>query len=179
MWPGATQCLCQWETMNWKANRSPVWRSKDWQLLLDIARKTPFTRGWVKAHAKDNQPAPKWNQKVEELTKIRNITLNHEWYLLEEWLHENLGHTGKEALYFAAHSKGWPINRKTCQIVLVKRPQGRLKLQLDHPAKAPVLHIGKGKTLWSTLQIDYIGPFCRIAIHPHRSGSSLQLAYDY
>lgn len=59
VWPGATQCLCQWKTMNWKANRSPVWRSKDWQLLLDIARKTLFMMGWVKAHAKDNQIAAK------------------------------------------------------------------------------------------------------------------------
>ena len=29
---------------------------------------------------------------------------------------------------------------------------------MDHPAKAPPLHIKEGKTLWSTWQIDYIGP---------------------
>lgn len=36
--------------------------------------------GWAKAHAKDNQPATKWNQKADELTKIRKIILNPEWY---------------------------------------------------------------------------------------------------
>ncbi|KAK4811127.1 hypothetical protein QYF61_019758 [Mycteria americana] len=123
------------------------------------ARKTPFKMGWVKAHAKDNQPATKWNQKVDELTKIRKITLNPEWYRLGEWLHQSLGHTGKEALYFAAQSKGWPINRKTCATILTECPQCRLKLQADHPAKAPPLHINEGKTLWSTWQIDYIRPF--------------------
>ena len=97
VWAGATQWLCQWKTLNRKVNRSPVWRSKDWQ-LLDIARKTPFKMGWVKAHAKDNQPATKWNQKVDELTKIRKITLNPEWYRLGEWLHQNLGHRDKAAL---------------------------------------------------------------------------------
>ncbi|KAK4810584.1 hypothetical protein QYF61_007321 [Mycteria americana] len=159
VWAGATQWLCQWETLNWEVNRSPVWRNKDWQLLLDIARKTPVKMGWVKAHAKDNQPATKWNQKVDELTKIRKIILNPEWYRLGEWLHQSLGHTGKEALCFAAQSKGWPINRKTCETILTECPQCRLKLQADHPAKAPPLHINEGKALWSTWQIDYIGPF--------------------
>lgn len=98
VWASATQCLCQWETLNWKVNRSPVWRNKDWQLLLDIDKKTPFKMGWVKAHAKDNQQAIKWNQKVDELTKIRKITLNPEWYQQGEWLDQNPGHTGKEAL---------------------------------------------------------------------------------
>ncbi|KAF1541853.1 hypothetical protein FQV19_0015112, partial [Eudyptula minor] len=111
-------------------------------------------RGWVKAHAKDNQPATKWNQKVDELTKMRKIALNPEWYRLGEWLHQNLGHTGKEALYFC-----WPINRKTCETILTECSQCRLKLQTDHPAKTPPLHINEGKTLWSIWQIDYIGPF--------------------
>lgn len=56
----------------------PVWRSKDWQSLLYKARKTLFEMGWAKAHAKDNQPATKWNQKADELTKIRKIILNPE-----------------------------------------------------------------------------------------------------
>jgi len=38
-------------------------------------------------------------------------------------------------------------------------PQCRLKLQTNHPAKAPLLHINQGKLLWSKWQIDYIGPF--------------------
>uniref|UniRef100_A0A663E0U5 Uncharacterized protein n=1 Tax=Aquila chrysaetos chrysaetos TaxID=223781 RepID=A0A663E0U5_AQUCH len=69
------------------------------------------------------------------------------------------GHTGKEALYFAAQSKGWPTNRKTCETILTEFHQCRLKLQADHPAKASPLHISEGKTLWSIWQIDYIGPF--------------------
>lgn len=40
-------------------NRSPVWRNEDWQLFLDIARNTAFKMGWVKAYAKDNEPATK------------------------------------------------------------------------------------------------------------------------
>lgn len=75
-----------------------------------------------------------------------------------EWLHQKLGHTDAEALYFVAQSKGWPHNRKTYETILTECPQCRLKLQLDHPAKAPPLHISKGKALWSTWQIDYIGP---------------------
>lgn len=77
-WAGATQWLCQWETLNWQVNRFPVWRSKDLQILLHIVRKTPFKVVWVKAHAKGNQLATKWNQKVDKLTKIRKITLNLE-----------------------------------------------------------------------------------------------------
>uniref|UniRef100_A0A8C3H2J4 Uncharacterized protein n=1 Tax=Corvus moneduloides TaxID=1196302 RepID=A0A8C3H2J4_CORMO len=69
-----------------------------------------------------------------------------------------LGHTGKEALCFAAQSKGWPLNRKTCATILTECCQYRLKLQLEHPAKAPPLHISKGKALWSTWQIDSMGP---------------------
>ncbi|KAK4810477.1 hypothetical protein QYF61_004257 [Mycteria americana] len=61
--------------------------------------------------------------------------------------------------HFAAQSKGWPISRKSCETILTECPQCRLKLQADHPAKAPPLHISEGKALWSTWQIDYIGPF--------------------
>lgn len=95
VWAGA---LCQGKTLNWEINRTPVSLNKDWQLLLDIARKTPFKVGWVKAYVKDNQPATQWNQKVDELTKIRTVTLNPEWYRSGEWLHQNLGHISKEAL---------------------------------------------------------------------------------
>ncbi|KAK4806797.1 hypothetical protein QYF61_005593, partial [Mycteria americana] len=61
--------------------------------------------------------------------------------------------------FTAIKSKGRPINRKTCETILTECPQCRLKLQADHPAKAPPLHINEGKALWSTWQIDYIGPF--------------------
>lgn len=40
------------------------------------------------AHAKGTKPATNWNQKVDELTKIREIkignSLNPEWYQLGE-----------------------------------------------------------------------------------------------
>lgn len=55
---------------------SPLWRKKDWQFLVDITRKTPFKMGRVKAHAKDNQLATKWNQKVDE---IRTILTGIKW----------------------------------------------------------------------------------------------------
>lgn len=53
--------------------------------------------GRVKAHAKDNQLATKWNQRVDKDNPNRNQ--------MGEWLHQILGHTGKKALYFAAQSK--------------------------------------------------------------------------
>lgn len=62
--------------------------------------------GWVKAHVKDNHSATKLNERVDELFKIRKITLGLEWYQLGKWLHQPLGHTGKEALYSAAQSRG-------------------------------------------------------------------------
>lgn len=71
---GAMQWFCQWESLNWKVNGFPVWRSKDWQLLLNRARETPLKLGRVKAHAKTNQPAIKRNQKADQLTKIRKTT---------------------------------------------------------------------------------------------------------
>lgn len=49
------------------------------------------------------------------LRQIVPESLNTELYWLGEWLHQNLGHTGKEALYFEAQNKGCPINRKTKQ----------------------------------------------------------------
>lgn len=57
VWAGATQWIYQWESLNWEVNRSPVWRNKDSQLLLAIARKTLFKMGWVKTQAKDYQAA--------------------------------------------------------------------------------------------------------------------------
>lgn len=102
VWAGAKQWLCQWEALNGEINRPPNWRTEDWQLLLDIARKTPFRIGWVKAHADDNKPATNWNQKIDELTKIRKRkvenSLNPRWYLLGECLHHKLGQKGREAL---------------------------------------------------------------------------------
>lgn len=102
VWAGAKQWLCQWEALNWEINRPPNWRTEDWQLLLDIARKTPFRIGWVKAHADVNKPATNWNQKIDELTKIRKRkvenSLNPRWYLLGECLHHKLGQKGREAL---------------------------------------------------------------------------------
>jgi len=56
-----------------------VWRKKNWQLLLDMARKTLFSIRRVKAHAKDNQPATKNNIMVDELTKVRKIILDPKW----------------------------------------------------------------------------------------------------
>lgn len=66
-------------------NRSPVWRNEDWQLFLNIARNAAFKMGWVKAYAKDNEPATKWNQKVVDLIKIRKITIHPKWYRLGEF----------------------------------------------------------------------------------------------
>ncbi|XP_019330512.1 PREDICTED: uncharacterized protein LOC109279822 [Aptenodytes forsteri] len=98
MWAGATQWICQWEALNWEVNRSPVWRTEDCQLLLDIARQTPFKKGWVKVHVNNDQPATKWNQQVDELARIRGIKtgdmLGLEWYRLGEWLHQKLDDTG-------------------------------------------------------------------------------------
>lgn len=91
---------------------------------------------WVKTHAKGNKPATNCYQKVDELTKIREIkignSLNPEWYQLGEQSHQKLGHTGKSAHYFAAQSKGW----KTCGATLTECCQCSLKIQSDHPAKA-------------------------------------------
>lgn len=67
--------------------------------------------------------------------------------------------------HFAAQSKGWPISRKPCETVLTECPQRRPRLRADHPAKAPPLHINEGKTLWSTWQIDDVGPFESSAGH--------------
>uniref|UniRef100_A0A663DWQ8 Uncharacterized protein n=1 Tax=Aquila chrysaetos chrysaetos TaxID=223781 RepID=A0A663DWQ8_AQUCH len=85
-------------------------------------------------------------------TKIKiGNSLHSDWYWLGEWLHQKLGLTGKEALYFSAQSKGWPLDRKTCEVILTECLQCRLKLQTRHPAKAPPPHINQGKTLWSGL----------------------------
>jgi len=115
--------------------------------------------GWVKARTKDNTPASKRNQQVDEIATIREIktenTLNSEWYQLGEWPHQKLSHTGGEALFFAAQSRGLPLSRKTCETVLTECPGCKLKLQTHHPAKAPPLRISWAKALpW---QIDYIG----------------------
>lgn len=71
--------------------------------------------GWVKAQIKDNKPATNRNQKADELARIRKIKTEDmqgtKWTI--KWLHQKLGHTGREALYFAAQSQGWPLNRKS------------------------------------------------------------------
>lgn len=134
VWAGATRWLCPWEALHWEINRSPVWRTDDWQLLLSIARETPFPIGWVKAHAKDNKPATNWNQKVDELTKIRKTEMDDSfdpaWYRLGKWLHQKLGPTGWEALYLAAQSRGRPLSRKICKTVLTGQAKGRLRKYL-------------------------------------------------
>lgn len=55
--------------------------------------------GWIKADGKDNHPAAKQDQSVDEVTKIRKITLNPEGYRYGECLRQNLGRTVKEALW--------------------------------------------------------------------------------
>lgn len=35
--------------------------------------------GGVKAHAKDNHPGTQWNQRVDEITKIREILTGISW----------------------------------------------------------------------------------------------------
>jgi len=84
VWAGATQWVCEWGALNWEINRSPIWRTEDWQLLLEIARKTPFKMGLVKEHTNDNIAASNWNQPVDELARIREIktasAVNSEWY---------------------------------------------------------------------------------------------------
>lgn len=57
MWAGDTQWLCQWEALKGEVDKSPVWKTKDWLLLLNIARKTKFQKHWVQSHAKDNKSA--------------------------------------------------------------------------------------------------------------------------
>lgn len=80
------------------------------------------------------------------------------WYRLGEWSHCKLRHTGQEALFFAAQSRGWPITRKICKDILTQCPQCQLRLGQNHPDQALPLHIRSNKTLCSTWQIDYIGP---------------------
>lgn len=58
----------------------------------------------MKIDAESNKPAAQWNPKANALTKIRKIKgvnfLNSKWHLFGAWLHQKLGHTGKEILYF-------------------------------------------------------------------------------
>ena len=47
---------------------------------------------------------------------------------------------------------------KTCEAILMACPQCQIRLKADHPNQAPAQHIRQGKALWSTWQIDYVGP---------------------
>ena len=45
------------------------------------------------------------------------------------------------------------------EAVLMACPQCQIRLKVNHPNQAPAQHIEQGKALWSTWQIDYVGPF--------------------
>lgn len=62
---GATEWICHWESNTWEIGHTKVWRAEDWQCLLEIGRSRPLKIGWVKGHAQDETPAPKWNQQVD------------------------------------------------------------------------------------------------------------------
>uniref|UniRef100_A0A803W4B3 Uncharacterized protein n=1 Tax=Ficedula albicollis TaxID=59894 RepID=A0A803W4B3_FICAL len=148
----------QWKYLNWEVGRSSVWRTQDWQLLLNTDRKTSFKIRWVKAHAKGNKPAANSYQKVDGLTKIMEVkpgnSLNPEWYQLGEQSHQKLGHTGKSVPYFAAQSKDW----KTCRATLTECHQCSLKTQSDHPAKASSYTSINGKLHGRHGKLIVLGP---------------------
>lgn len=83
---------------------------------------------------------------------------NQEWERLLEWLHVKRGYTGRADLYREGIARGWPVSVKLCEQVVTACSQCRLRLNRDHPSKAPPLHIRDRKTLWHSWQIDYIGP---------------------
>lgn len=52
-WAGATQCLCQWEALDWQVNGKEVWQKDDWKWLLSQAQSQQIHTGCVKTHGSD------------------------------------------------------------------------------------------------------------------------------
>ncbi|XP_064008637.1 uncharacterized protein LOC135180213 [Pogoniulus pusillus] len=157
---GATEWICQWEANQWKVSNVEVWRADDWKRLLEIGRSRPLQVGWVKGHSKQQTPAATWNNQADYLAKINMVNdEKDEWWRLAEWLHIKRGHSGKADLYYECRSRGWPISMTTCQAIISACPQCTVRLKANHPNLAPAQHIREDKKLWSTWQIDYVGPF--------------------
>lgn len=158
---GATEWIGHWAVNDWQVNRVPVWQTDSWKQLLEIGKQRMLHVGWVKGHDQSNSITAQFNQQVDSLTRLRQIDVadnNQEWERLLEWLHVKRGHTGRADLYREGIARGWPISVKLCEQVVTACSQCRLRLNKDHPSKAPPLHIRDRKTLWHSWQIDYIGP---------------------
>ena len=114
---------------------------------------------WVKGHVRDGTPAAKWNQQVDHLAQIRVVNSDKgDWDRLVEWLHIKRGHSGKIDLCCGCWSWGWPVPMKMCEAILMACPQCQVRLKINHPNQTPAQHIKEGKALWSTWQVDYVGP---------------------
>ncbi|GAB0208766.1 pol-like protein ENS-3 [Grus japonensis] len=158
---GATEWVGHWAVNDWQVNRVPVWQADSWKQLLEIGEQRLLHIGWVKGHDRSASIAAQFNQQVDSLTRLQKIDVvsnEHEWERLLEWLHIKRGHTGRADLYREGIARGWPVSVKLCEQVVTACSQCRLRLNKDHPSKAPPLHIRDKKTLWHTWQIDYIGP---------------------
>ncbi|GAB0208371.1 pol-like protein ENS-3 [Grus japonensis] len=158
---GATEWAGHWAVNDWQVNRVPVWQTDSWKQLLEIGEQRLLHIGWVKGYDRSASIAAQFNQQVDSLTRLQKIDVvsnEHEWERLLEWLHIKRGRTGRADLYREGIARGWPISVKLCEQVVTACSQCRLRLNKDHPSKAPPLHIRDKKTLWHTWQIDYIGP---------------------
>ncbi|GAB0209671.1 pol-like protein ENS-3 [Grus japonensis] len=158
---GATEWVGHWAVNDWQVNRVLVWQTDSWKQLLEIGEQRLLHIGWVKGHDRSASIAAQFNQQVDSLTRLQKIDVvsnEHEWERLLEWLHIKRGHTGRADLYREGIARGWPVSVKLCEQVVTACSQCRLRLNKDHPSKAPPLHIRDKKTLWHTWQIDYIGP---------------------
>lgn len=72
---GATQRLCQWEALDWQVNGKVVWQKEDWKWLLLQAQSRQIQIGWVKARTNDQALQTYWNNKVDQVTKLRKQKL--------------------------------------------------------------------------------------------------------
>ncbi|XP_051497578.1 uncharacterized protein LOC127395148 [Apus apus] len=149
-------------------NGVPVWHKEKWQQILKIAKENPnFHVEWIPSHQTNlKNEASKWNNYVDELARIDVKEIrsaitegeNQEWKRLLEWLHCKRGHSGIFDLYKEAQARGWPVTREQCKTVISSCDLCKIRLG-EHPLTSDHLHIREGKPLWSTWQVDYIGPF--------------------
>ena len=141
---GATEWVSHWAANDWQVNRVPVWQTDSWKQLLKIGEQRILHIGWVKGHDRSASIAAQFNQQVDSLTRLHKIDIvsdELEWERLLEWLHVKRGHTGRADLYREGIARGWPVSTKLCEQVVTACSQCRLRLNKDHPSKAPPMHI--------------------------------------
>lgn len=88
-WAGATLVV----SLHWQGKGKEAWQKEDGKwLVLQAQSHGQIHTGWPRAHGNDQTLQTYWNNKVDQLTKIRKIKTDQSeapqhWYGLGEWLH--------------------------------------------------------------------------------------------